>query len=376
MVPVICILSVLYALFIVWCMAGWMRLPEINSIPLTDDKLTVSIIIPARNEEENILVCLNDFTLQDFPAESFELIVVNDHSTDNTAALVRKFMESNPVIRTKLIDLKTGDGDSLFKKFAITKGIEAASGKLILTTDADCRRGQGWLRTIAGYYSNHHAELISAPVFIAGEKSWLEKIQSLEFLGLIAIGAAAIRNKMPFLCNGANLGFPREVFYEVNGYHAEKNSATGDDTQLLMKIIPRGKDKIHFIKSPEATVTTKAQSSIGGLLRQRQRWASKIPFHMNAFAFLIAVVAFFLHAGLLFLTARVFTGGEVLDLMIPLLIKIIPEFIFLIMVCRFALKSDLLYLFLPAQIIYPIYISFVGITSLFGSYQWKGRKQS
>src|SRR6188768_4556393 len=102
MVLIICILSVVYALFICWCIAGWMRLPEISSLPASVGSLYVSVIIPARNEEDNMLACLEDFPLQDYPANFFELIVINDHSTDHTVSLVKKFIEANPGIKTKL----------------------------------------------------------------------------------------------------------------------------------------------------------------------------------------------------------------------------------------------------------------------------------
>jgi cellulose synthase/poly-beta-1,6-N-acetylglucosamine synthase-like glycosyltransferase len=376
MVLTVYILSITYALFIFWCIAGWLKLPRVNAGAGTVvAKLFVSVIIPARNEEENIIGCLEDFLTQDYPGDSFEIIVVNDHSTDATVALVRKFIETNPGIKARLIELIADDENSFYKKQAITKGIDSASGTLIITTDADCRRGPKWLSTIAGYYNHFHPELISAPVFLEDEQTWIEKIQSLEFVGLVAIGAAGIRNAMPMLCNGANLAFPKSVFYEVNGYHSKNNTATGDDTQLLMKIIPRGKKNIHFIKSDDGIVTTKAKQTISELLRQRQRWASKIPLHMNMFTICIAAVAFFLHMGLIFVAIQCFIAGNAALLIFPFLIKVIPEFIFLAIVCRFARKSQLLYLFLPAQIIYPIYISFVGVTSLFGTHQWKGRIQ-
>jgi len=376
MVLTVYILSIVYALFICWCIAGWIRLPQTENFKVPAGKnLFVSVIIPARNEEENILGCLEDFLNQDFPQSSFELIVINDHSTDATAALTRKFFEANPQLQSTLVDLVSEEGNNLYKKQAVSKGIDSAQGTLIITTDADCRRGPLWLSTIAGFHFHTHAELISAPVFFDGEQSWIEKMQSLEFLGLVAIGAAGIRNKMPVLCNGANLAFPRNIFYEVNGYHAERNTASGDDTQLLMKIIPRGKNKIYFIKSRHAAVTTRAKSSLSELLLQRQRWASKIPLHMNAFTLVIAAVAFFLHAGLFVMAMMIFITGNGWNFLLPLIIKMIPEFVFLTIVSRFARKSGLLYLFLPAQFIYPIYISFVGITSLFGTHQWKGRSQ-
>jgi len=375
MVFIVYILSISYAIFICWCIAGWMRLPEEKDKPPTGDEPYVSVIIPARNEEENIYGCLDDFLHQDYPKERFEIIVVNDHSTDSTAELVKKFIAANPGLKGKIIKPDSNQENNLYKKQAITGGINSAAGTLIITTDADCRRGSKWLSTIARFYHQHHSNLISAPVFIESGKTWIEKIQSLEFLGLIAIGAASIGNKMPLMCNGANLAFPKFLFYEVDGYNSKKNIATGDDTQLLMKIINRGKNEIHFLKSLSATVTTQAKKSLNELLQQRQRWASKIPLHMNAFTIFIAGIAFFLHFGLLVQAAMIFITGNAWNFIIPLLIKMIPEFILLTMICRFARKSHLLNLFLPAQIIYPIYISFVGLTSLFGRHEWKGRTQ-
>jgi len=376
MVLAVDILAIAYALFICWCIYGWIRLPEIKSPgKISGEKIFVSVILPARNEEANILGCLEDFLYQDFPSESFEVIVVNDHSTDTTAALAGKFIASHPALKARIIDLVSGDENKLYKKHAITKGIDAATGSLIITTDADCRRGPEWISTIAGFYGQNNSALISAPVFFANERTWIEKIQSLEFLGLVAIGAAGIRNNLPFLCNGANLAFPKNIFYEVKGYEAKRNSPTGDDTQLMMKIIARGKNKIHFVKSFDAAVTTAAKKTLTELLQQRQRWASKIPFHMGMFTLLIATIAFFLHLGLIVMAGMMFVTGDTWNFLFPLLIKIIPEFIFLVPVCRFARKSHLLYLFLPAQFIYPIYISFVGVTSLFGTHQWKGRNQ-
>jgi cellulose synthase/poly-beta-1,6-N-acetylglucosamine synthase-like glycosyltransferase len=283
-------------------------------------------------------------------------------------------MKDHPSLRLKLIKVRHEDVRKTYKKLAITEAIAASSGELVITTDADCRRGDQWLSTLAGYYKIHHPEMISAPVIFEGETSWLEKFQSLEFLGLIAIGAAAINNKMPFLCNGANLAFTKKIFNEAGGYEANKNLSSGDDTQLMRKIAIKGKDQIHFVKSMKAVVTTKAKKSAGELLSQRKRWASKIPAQMNFFTLLIAVIAFFLHAGLFLSALAAVYNGNVAGFLIPLAIKMIPEFILLTNVSVFFKKSGLLYLFLPAQVIYPVYISFVGLSSLSGTYQWKGRE--
>ena len=377
-------LSISYAVFITWCIIGWMRSAKFQSTHSPGlPKVFVSVIIPARNEAENIFACLSDFLHQDFPRDSFELIVADDNSEDDSAVIVERFIRENPFLRIRLLKMHESEKMNLFKKHAITEAITISSGELIITTDADCRRGPEWLSTLTQYYYQFNPEMMSAPVIFNNEKGWFEKIQSLEFLGLIAIGAAAIKNKNPFLCNGANLAFTKEAFISVGGYRSAKNISSGDDTQLMQKIARSNKERgltfrreksIHFVKSADAMVTTRAQNSLQALLNQRKRWASKIPVQMSAFTIFIAVIAYLLHAGLLLSGILMFYSGNILFFLIPLIIKMIPEFILLSGVSSFFKKTSLLFLFLPAQIIYPVYISIVGLASMTGDYQWKGRK--
>ena len=377
-------LSISYAAFISWCIFGWMRSAKFQATPSSYlSKVFVSVIIPARNEAENISACLSDFLHQDYSRDLFELIVADDHSEDNSADIVERFIRENPSLRIRLLKMHEREKTNLFKKHAITEAISISSGELIITTDADCRRGPEWLGTLAQYYRQFKPEMMSAPVIFSNEKSWFEKIQSLEFLGLIAIGAAAINNKKPFLCNGANLAFTKTAFIEAGGYTSAKNISSGDDTLLMQKIAgmnkegraaSRGKEAIHFVKSAEAMVTTRAQHSLQALLNQRKRWASKIPVQMSAFTIFIAVIAYLLHAGLLLSGILMFYTGNILFFLVPLIIKMVPEFVLLSGVSSFFKKTSLLFLFLPAQIIYPVYISIVGLASMTGEYQWKGRK--
>jgi len=369
------ILAIVYAIFLCWCISGWLRLKKYESEGEKESHpVFISVIIPARNEEQHIHNCLSDFLLQDYPAASFELIVANDHSSDRTSEIVEKVIGDHPSHRIVLFNVSDGEAKGTFKKQAITEAISISSGELVITTDADCRRQGKWISTIAKYYHTNHPEMISAPVIFQNEKSWLEKIQSLEFLGLIGIGGAAIGNGMPFLCNGANLAFSKKIFIEAGGYAAIKNYSSGDDTQLMHKIAKRGKDRIRFLKSNEATVSTEAKSSVGELIDQRKRWASKIPIQRDVFTVFIAVIAYLLHACLILCAILVLFNGNVNGFLFLFCIKIIPEFILLFLVSVFFKKSKLLFLFLPAQVIYPLYISYVGIISLTGSYQWKGRQ--
>ncbi len=369
----IILLSVAYASFLFWCFIGWNKLKSYLSLETTSQTF-VSVIIPCRNEEDHIENCLRDFIQQNYPKNLFEIIVADDHSTDLTTQAIEKFIHDFPEMNIRLIKMKEMDEKKMYKKQAITEAIKISKGELIITTDADCRKGVNWITSLASYYETYHPEMMSAPVVFENERSLLEKVQSLEFLGLIGIGASAIKNRKPFLCNGANLAFTRKVFDEVGGYQSVKNISSGDDTQLMLKIAELSNSTIHFVKSLDAKVSTTAKSTISELFHQRKRWASKITVQMNSFTILIATVAYLLHTGLLLCCFFIFSGKSIPFLIFAISLKIIPEFMLLKSVTKFFRKQNLLWLFLPAEIIYPVYIFTVGLSSIFGTYEWKGRR--
>lgn len=366
-------LSLIYAAFICWCFVGWRKL-QIHQQSSGDFKTFVSVIVPARNEEKNIEDCLNDILNQNYPKEFFEIIVVDDHSTDRTSEIISDFILKFPKHKISLLNNESKTG-TLYKKQAITTAVEKANGELIITTDADCRMLVNWISAFVSYYEKEKPFMISAPVCFCHEKNAFEKFQSIEFSGLIGIGAGSISNRQPIMCNGANLAYTKKIFQEVNGFTDESQTASGDDTQLMLKIAKINSSKINFLKSHDAVVYTSAMSSVKDLFHQRKRWASKIPTKMNAATLFFSFIAYFLHLGLLvLLIASMFNHSILLIFLLIFLLKIIPEFIFLLDVNSFFRKKNLLWLFLPAQIVYMVYISFIGAVAPFGSYQWKERK--
>jgi cellulose synthase/poly-beta-1,6-N-acetylglucosamine synthase-like glycosyltransferase len=369
------LLAFAYSIFLVWCWWGWQQIKETDLKSLTElAKTTVSIIIPARNEEKNIQFLLEDLVAQKLSSDFWEAIVVNDHSSDGTVEIVKQFIQNQGSDNIKLLDLSLNHPNSVFKKSAITEAINISTGELIITTDADCRVGDSWLLSIVSFYEANHSLMISAPVKFSSEKNWFEKIQSLEFMGLIGIGAGAISNRHPLICNGANLAFTKEVFHQVNGYSDKNNLATGDDTQLLLKISKLDKNRIHFLKSSEATVDTTAKSRWKDLFSQKKRWASKIPYQMNGLAVSIAVIAYLLNLGLLFGLVFILSEYDLKLFMIAFLLKIFSEFLLLNSAAGFIKKRKLLWLLLPAQLYYCLYVIIIGAAALFGTYEWKGRK--
>ncbi len=365
-------IGVLYAGFIFWCFMGWKKINRFHSAK-ADFKTTVSIIVPARNEASTISNCLHDILKQNYPVKLIEIIVVDDHSTDDTVAIVNRIIEQHLNYKIVLLNNNKGQG-TLYKKQAIAHAIQKSSGELIVTTDADCRMLPGWLGTMVSYYETEHPWMITGPVCFSEEKNSFEKLQSLEFMGLIGIGAGSISNHQPMMCNGANLAYSKKIFLEVNGFSDREQNASGDDTELLGKISRKDSSKIHFLKSSEAIVYTGAMSSVRTLFNQRKRWASKIPMRMSLFTLTIALIAYALHGGLLILFfICMFHPFVIPFFLVIFFVKIIPEYLLLNGMRSFFRKKNFGWLFLFAQLIYLIYISVIGMTSLVGSYQWKGR---
>jgi cellulose synthase/poly-beta-1,6-N-acetylglucosamine synthase-like glycosyltransferase len=367
-------MTILYAGFITWCLAGWKKLNTFHSNG-NDFKTAVTIIVPVRNEEKNISNCLHDILSQDYPAHLTEIIVADDHSTDNTAAIVNRMMIDSPDHKIIFMNKDEKSNSTLFKKQAIADAVRKSSGELIVTTDGDCRMSSGWLRAIVSYYERERPVMIAGPVCFSGAKNGFEKLQALEFMGLIGIGAGGISNRQPMMCNGANLAYSKKIFNDLDGFSGRAESVSGDDTQLLMKIAKQSLSGIHFLKCPEAIVYTQAMTSVNQLFQQRKRWASKIPLKMGRFTKVIAAVAYYVHAGLLAgLIFTLFRYSMIPVFLFALLIKIIPEFLLLSSMQSFFGRKNLMRLFLPAQIIYMVYITVMGAVSLAGSYQWKGRE--
>ncbi|TAE54745.1 MAG: glycosyltransferase, partial [Bacteroidetes bacterium] len=217
------------------------------------DKLPfVSVVIPARNEERRIATCLHSVLQQQYPAGKFEVILVNDHSTDATKAIATVFATRNPQLR--VIDLEA-QGINAYKKAALSAGIAAAQGEIVLQTDADCEMGTGWLYHMVAHFDATTA-LVSGPVRLMSQDHWLEHVQALESMGLVALGAGSMAARRPNMCNGANMAYRKSVFEEVGGFGGPEGVASGDDEFLLQKIRRLGRYEMRFAKSREAIVYT------------------------------------------------------------------------------------------------------------------------
>lgn len=362
-----------YVLLIVWLLKGWLQLRTFKP-PSNQCSTKVSIILPARNEENNISQCLEAIAQQKFPVDLLEVIVVNDHSTDGTVEKIQLFISSGTNLKIQVIDLQEDDLRNAYKKRAIAKGIAIASGELIITTDADCWMHEKWLHTMVSYYETYRPAFISAPVAFGREKNWFGKFQTLEFLGLIGIGAGSIRNGVPTMCNGANLAYQRKVFFDVGGFEGVSNLASGDDTFLMLKINDAFKKGVHFLKSPEAIVYTEPKETVNDFMEQRKRWASKGTRYNSPEVIAIGALTYLFNV-LLFsaMVISVFYNIFTVWMVTIMAGKLAVEIIFLYCITSFFRRKNLLFYFLPEQLLYVLYVVYVGAAGAISTYTWKGR---
>lgn len=339
-------------------------------------KTSISILIPARNEAQNIKTCLETILNQNYPDALFEIIVIDDHSTDDTADLVLDF--SDP--RIHLIDLSAFvDRRKIqsFKKEAIEIGIKQAKGTLMLTTDADCEVPSNWLMIIASFFEAHSYHCIASPVNFHHEFSHLERFQSLDFLGMMLITGTGIKTRLMRMANGANLAYTKKVFETVNGFEGINHLASGDDMLLVQKIAAKYPNGIGFLKSKKATVHTKAKSSWEAFFRQRIRWATKSSSYREwQVTLILAIVFFFCSNIFLSILLSYWWGWPMIAIaLLQLGIKILADYPFLTKACRFFHREELMQSFWFAQVMHIFYIVSIGILSnVIKQYYWKGRK--
>jgi cellulose synthase/poly-beta-1,6-N-acetylglucosamine synthase-like glycosyltransferase len=362
-------LAVAYLGMVLFLRRGWLAVETFN-LKSTRFKTTVSILIAARNEEDKIFNTIKDILAQDYPANLMELIVVDDHSSDQTSEIVLSFADRG----VKLIVLNEDKPLNSYKKKAITEAIKLSDSELIITTDADCRMSPAWLKTIIGYYESGDYKMISSPVIYFEEKSKFEEMQTLDFLFLSGLGAAGIGNKMPSTCSGANLAYQREVFYELKGFQGIDELASGDDELFLHKVASVYPDGIGFCKSRDAIVYTHAKSSLKEFIQQRKRWASKSTKYKNKIIVVIGVSVWifnfmiFLSSILGFINPYFWYLG-----LMSIGIKAFAEMTILIPLCSFANRSKLLWYVPILTVLHMFYIMYIGIAGNSGKYNWKGR---
>ncbi|MEO8174945.1 MAG: glycosyltransferase, partial [Sediminibacterium sp.] len=277
--PLVVITSALllaYCLLILVYRHWYLRLTFFQNSKDINPQTKFSVIIPARNEEENIRACLRSILEQDYPIELFEVIVINDHSTDQTENIIRSLQQQYANLHLlNLADHVDGKQLNAYKKKAIEIAIAQSTGTWIATTDADCIIGNNWLRLYDAYIQEKQPVFVAAPVMFTNDHSFLSVFQLLDFLSLQGITAAAVSAGYHTMCNGANIVYRKDIFYEVGQFKGIDELASGDDMLLMHKIKQKYPAGVGYLFCAESIVTTAPMPDWKSFFNQRIRWASK-----------------------------------------------------------------------------------------------------
>lgn len=239
-------------------------------------KRRFSVLIAARNEENNIGALMIALQGQQYPADLIEVIVVDDGSTDQTARIVQQYPFAT------LLSLKEQTG-AVGKKQALNVGIRSATHEWILTTDADCIPPPQWIDTINDFLDQQGEVIcVVGPVTLAPtDKTLLHAFQRYDHLMFQGITAAAVGSGQHALGNGANLCYRKDAFEAVGGFDGIDQVASGDDVLLIEKFMKEYPGKVQFLKSIRALVKTRPCQTWSELWQQRLRWISKAGTYKN-----------------------------------------------------------------------------------------------
>jgi cellulose synthase/poly-beta-1,6-N-acetylglucosamine synthase-like glycosyltransferase len=334
-----------------------------------------TVIIPARNEEQQIGKCLESILRQTYPDHLFEIIVADDYSTDTTPQVVLSFKEKyGNVSLLQLANVLKDKKLNSYKKKAIELAIQQATGDWIVTTDADCIVSPGWLSNFAAFINSHNSVFVAAPVKFINTGSFVSVFQCLDFMSLQGITAASVSNGFHTMCNGANVAYSKKVFNEVGGFKGIDKIASGDDMLLMHKIYVAYKSQVHFLFSKESIVSTLPMPTWNAFFNQRIRWASKADKFDDKR--IMAVLVFIYLFNLLFFVLLVMAFWYPLLLLywlIMLVAKTLIELRFMVPVAHFFNEERLLWWFPVMQPFHIAYTIIAGWLGKFGKYTWKGR---
>ena len=354
---------------------GFNRVPQFQLKGLAA-KTTFSIVIPYRNEAENLLRLFKSLTSLNYPRDKFEIILVNDESKDNSRSIAENFKSDFTELNIRLLENKRKTGSP--KKDAVQSAIDISNFEYIVTTDADCIVPSKWLQFFDESIQNSASKMIAGPVGFIQEtgkkKPYFQYYEEMDFMSLQASTIGSFGIDKAFMCNAANMCYEKETFLREFGFDENGRIASGDDVFLLQKLRKKGYG-VDFIKSASAVVLTGYQTSLYGLINQRIRWASKTSSYSCVFAKFTGLIVFLMNFSLIIGTIIAFIDLIPYQfLMLVFLLKFNADFILIYKSAKFMNREPLMRHYLWSSIVYPFFTVYVAKISLFKSYEWKGRR--
>ncbi|WP_271711711.1 glycosyltransferase [Marinigracilibium pacificum] len=370
---IFCFLTILYSLYL---LSSLKYIVVRESDPEVKSLHKVYVVVPFRNEEQKLPALLKSIDRLAFNEFDFNIILVNDHSEDQSLQICEDWINSTDN-KSILLSLS----DTFGKKAAIRKAIELAdSDALILTTDADCTFGEYWIDAmLKAFCEDPKTALLVGPVWIRSKSGILRLFQTYEFAALQGVTMSTIGGGQPIMCNAANLMFRRKDYFQAIDDGMNMDQVSGDDIFLLQSILKlHGAESIKYCHDRKAVVQTDPVDNWTDLYHQRIRWSGKWkagsqPVNIKLSGGLIFMMYVFLLISIILLVSN-FVFYKSLIVLLPIMLKTICELVFLRKVFSFFGKSFHVNRVFLLAVIYPLYSVFFGTLSLFRGFEWKDRK--
>ena len=363
-----------YFLLVLLLISGWQLAFEKKREPASaiHKQHKISVIIPFRDEDSNLPRLIEGLNAQSYSFQDFEVVFVDDHSSDQSHSLALSFCHQHP--HCKLLSLPLTQSG---KKESLSYGIYQANGEIIVTTDADCFHPTNWLMRINSIFQNEQVVMGVGAVKIEPSNSFFSKLQSMEFVSLVGSGIATLSYGLPTMCNGANLSFRKSAFIAVDGYVGNLDIPSGDDEFLMQKIDKKFPKGISFIPEGDAVVSTIPHKDISSFIQQRVRWAGKWKVNNIISSMILAIFIFAFQLSYLILLMSWLIGWIPFKVGVILFMgKLIVEFLFLYQISLF-LKAQWRWVsFFALQFVYPVYVLWIALLAQGKEYIWKGRPHS
>ena len=367
---VLYLIAAIYVVFIAQLIYGFNKVKPFERTEV-NPKTTFSIIVPFRNEAKNLPKLLKSISNLNYPKELFEIILVDDFSTDTSERICIQWRMANGLIESTLLEnLRLSNSP---KKDAISRAVPILKHDWMVTTDADCIVTKNWLLTLDNFIQQNNPEMVVGAVDYKTKNNWFHHFQQLDLMSLQGTTIGSFGIGKPFMCNGANFAYTKKFFQKLGGFGGINSTASGDDVLLLQKAVTANSDKVLYLKNKEFIVKTKPENDLFVLFMQRVRWASKTTSYKNIYAKSLAVVVLLMNLSLVLGFGFWILGKiEIWNLSSIFLIKYLVDYVLLYKSNQYLNKGKFL-LPLASSLVYPVFSSAVGLYSLFGSFTWKGR---
>ncbi len=356
-------LSVIYSCLVIILLGGLFRLRQGKN----RHRYQVSVVVAARDEQDSIGACLSALRSQTYPPECFEVVVVDDRSTDGTAETVRRYIREDPRIR--LIGTAAEPGPLRGKKRALQSGIESSRGEIILITDADCRPARTWIETMVRHFQPR-VGLVAGHVRQGGHR-WWHRWRYLERLAMSAVAAGSMAWGYGVTATGGNLGYRKELFRQVGGFRDLAEPLSGDDDLFVQLAARRTSWRLRYAFEPEAAVETDPPADPRGFLTQERRRTSKGRFYPSGVK-AAAGMAFLLNLGLIITVPPALAGAGTGPMpLLALGLKSVCELLLLLKAGWLLDERRTILVFPLLAVLHPLYFVLFALWGTLGGYRWK-----